>query len=196
MNFFETYAKELFSLALPFFTLLANQFFKAKTRLELALPHQFTFVVQQPLLDSSGNQLSATQTVKTNSFIIRNSGREAATKVEIVFNWKPMCLNIWPVRHFDEYNETDKRYVLIFDSLAPGEVLGIEILGVNSDLPNLITARCAQGNARNISMIPMPIVSGAVKNCAIVFMTLGFGAAVYLAILAAQFLILRTPQGI
>lgn len=195
MTFLETYGKEIVSLLVPVVTWLLNGFFKAKAKLQVALPHQFTFLVQQPRIDAEGHELSPTQTVKTNSFIIRNAGRESATKVELVFNWKPMCLNLWPVRHYEEHIEPDRRYVLIFDSLAPSEVLGVEVLAVNDDLPNLVTVRSAECTAQNISMYPQPVVSNYLRIAATVLMALGLASAVYLAILLVQFLVLRTPLG-
>jgi len=193
MIFIQTYGKEIVSLLVPVVTLILNVIFKAKAKLQVALPHQFTFLVQQPLLDATGNQVASSQTVKTNSFIIRNAGRETANKVELVFNWKPMCLNLWPVRHFDSYVEPDSRYVLIFDSLAPDEILGVEVLAVNQDLPTLLTVRSAQCLAQNINMYPQPVVSNAIKGVAVLLMALGLAATVYLTILLVQFLVLRTP---
>ena len=195
MTFFETYGKEIVSLLAPILTWMLNGVFKAKAKLQVALPHQFTFLVQQPLIDAEGKQVSPTQTVKTNSFIIRNAGREPASKVELVFNWKPMCLNLWPVRHYEEYVEPDNRYVLIFDSLAPNEVLGVEVLSVNYDLPNLVTVRSAECIAQNINMYPQPVISQSVRVIATVLMALGLAAAVYLAIILVQFLVLKTPLG-
>lgn len=195
MSFLETYGKEIVALLVPIITWILNVRFRAKAKLQVALPHQFTFLIQQPLVNAEGQKVSPTQTVKTNSFIIRNAGRDSATKVELVFNWKPMCLNLWPVRHYEEYIETDRRYVLIFDSLAPGEVLGVEVLAVNEDLPNLATVRSAQCTAQNISMYPQPVVSNAVRSTATVLMALGLAAAVYIGIIVVQFLVLRTPLG-
>jgi hypothetical protein len=195
MTFFETYGKEIVSLLVPILTWMLNSVFKAKAKLQVALPHQFTFLVQQPLIDAEGKQVSPTQTVKTSSFIIRNAGREPASKVELVFNWKPMCLNLWPVRHYEDHVEPDNRYVLIFDSLAPNEVLGVEVLSVNYDLPNLVTVRSAECIAQNINMYPQPVVSQSVRVIATVLMALGLATAVYLAIILVQFLVLKTPLG-
>jgi hypothetical protein len=195
MTFVETYGKEIVALLVPILTWILNAFFKAKAKLHVALPHQFTFIVQQPLVDPQGNQVSPTQTVKTNSFIIRNAGREPATKVELVFNWEPMCLNLWPVRHYEQHIEPDRRYVLIFDALAPGEVLGVEVLSVNAELPSLVTVRSAECVAQNIKMYPQPVVSTPVRLAAAILMALGLAAAVYLMILLVQFLVLRTPLG-
>jgi hypothetical protein len=195
MSILETYGKEMVALLVPLVTWLLNSFFKTKAKLQVALPHKFTFLVQEPLIDPEGKEVSPTQTVNTNSFIIRNAGRDSATKVELVFNWKPMCINLWPVRHFEENIEPDRRYVLIFDSLAPNEVLGVEVLSVNRELPNLVTVRCEQCVAQNINMYPQPVVSNAIIFAARVLMAIGLAAAVYIAIYLIQFLVLRTPFG-
>ena len=195
MSFVETYGKELFALLVPFITWGLNRFFKGKARLQIAQPHKFTFLVQQPLIDSLGNQVSPTQTVHTNSFIVRNSGRETSTNVELVFNWKPMCLNVWPPRHFTESQEPDNRYVLVFDSLSPGEVLGCEVLSVNIELPNLVTVRSDQCVAQFINMYPQPVVTHAVRATHTFLKALGLATVVYGAILLIQFLVLKTPYG-
>jgi hypothetical protein len=133
--------------------------------------------------------------VKTHSFIIRNAGRETASKVELVFNWKPMCLNLWPVRHYQEHMEPDQRYVLLFENLAPREVIGVEVLSVNQDLPNMVVARSAECVAQWINMYPQPVVNRFVRVAAAALMALGLAAAVYILLLLLQFLILRTPLG-
>ena len=195
MSFFETYGKEIFSVLVPIVTWGLNSLFKAKAKLQVALPHQFTFLVQEPLINAEGKEISNTQTLKTSSFIIRNAGREPASKIELVFNWKPMCLNLWPVRHYKEHIESDNRYVLLFDSLAPKEVIGVEILSVNYDLPNLMNVRSAECIAQNIDMYPQPVLSQWKRIIASFFVGLGLSTAVYLSIILVQFLVLRTPLG-
>ena len=136
-----------------------------------------------------------TQTVHTNSFIVLNSGLELSTNIELVFNWKPVCLNIWPPRHFKEYQELDNRYILIFDSLSPGEVLRCEVLSVNTELPNLLTVRSDQCVAQFVNMSPQPVVSSAVSIIVTLLLLLGLATAVYSSICLVQFLVLKTPFG-
>jgi hypothetical protein len=50
MTFIETYGKEIVALLVPVVTWVLNVLFKAKARLQVASPHQFTFLVQQPLI--------------------------------------------------------------------------------------------------------------------------------------------------
>jgi hypothetical protein len=191
----ETYGKEIVALLVPIIAWALNNFLRAKAKLQVALPHQFTFLVQQPLINADGHQISPNQTVKTNSFIIRNDGRESATKLELVFNWKPMCLNLWPMRHFEEHIEADGRYVLVFENLAPKEVLGVEVLSVNQDLPSLLNVRSAECVAQNINMYPQPTVSNTLRIFVGFLMFFGLATLVYLSIVLVQFLVLRTPLG-
>ena len=195
MSFLETYGKEIVSLLVPLVTWALNTFFKAKAKLLLASPHNFTFLVEQPLLDAQGNQIAPRQTVHTRSLMVWNGGKEPATKLEWVFNWKPLCINIWPSRHFVEHIEPDNRYVMIFDSLAPNEYMGCELMSINADPPNLITVRSDQCVAQTVSMYPQPVISNSRRRIGTVLRLAGLALVVYLTIVVLQFLVLKTPFG-
>lgn len=195
MEFIQTYGKEIVALLVPVITWALKTHFKSKARLQIAQPHSFTFLVQEPLRNAEGQVVSQTQTVHTRSFMFQNSGREAATKIELVFNWKPMCINLWPSRHITDHVEHDGRYVVMVDNLSPGEVLGCEVLSVNQDLPGLVVARCEQSVGHPINMYPQPVVGRGVRFAAAILLAIGLATSVYLAILLVQFLVLRTPFG-
>ena len=195
MTFLEIYGKEIVALCVPLVTWALNAFFKAKARLLLASPHTFTFLVQQPLLDQQGNQIAPSQTVHTRSLMVWNAGKETATKLEWVFNWKPLCINVWPSRHFEEHTEPDNRYVMIFDSLAPNEYLGCELLSINAELPNLVIVRSDQCVAQTINMYPQPVIPNWRRRTAVALMFAGLALAVYATIVLFQFLVLKTPFG-
>ncbi len=195
MTFVETYGKEIVALCVPLVTWALNTFFKAKARLLFASPHTFTFLVQQPLLNAQGQQISPTQTVHTRSLLVWNAGKETATKIEWVFNWKPLCINVWPPRHFEEHTEPDNRYVMIFDSLAPAEYLGCELFSINADLPNLLTVRSDQCVAQTITMYPQPVIPNWKRRIAVALGFAGLALVVYVIIVLLQFLVLRTPLG-
>ena len=193
MNFVESYGKELIALAVPLIGWALNTYFKARAKLILANPHTFTFLVQQPLLDASGIQVSPTQAVHTRSLMVWNAGKESASKIEWVFNWKPLCINVWPSRHYTEYTETDNRFVMIFDSLAPNEYVGCEILSLNQQLPDLITVRSDQCVAKTINMFPQPFVPDFTRRISTALRLAGVALLIYVAIEILQFLILKTP---
>lgn len=195
MTFLETYGKEVVALLVPLITWVLNTFFRVKARLFLANPHTFTFLVQSPLLDPQGNQIAPRQTVHTRSLMVWNAGKESATRVEWVFNWKPLCLNVWPSRHYQEHVELDNRYIVIFDSLAPNEYVGCELMSINADLPQLVTVRCDQCVANNVNMYPQPVVSNSRRRTRMLLQLAGLALIVYIAILLVQFLVLKTPFG-
>jgi hypothetical protein len=195
MEFIRNYGKELVSLAVPFITLVLSALFRAKARLVQAIPHTFTFLVQEPLKDAEGKVIKPTQTAHTRSNLIGNTGRETAGGVEVVFNWKPQYINVWPPRHYDERIETDKRFTLMFGSLAPNEFINIESLSINNDLPEIVLVRSDQCVAETIAVFPQQILPIWKRNLILVVFFFGLAAIVYLSIVLLQFLILGTPFG-
>lgn len=195
MEIFQKYGKEIVSLCVPLITWALNTFLRGRARLVQGSPHTYHFLVEQPLLDENGKQVSPTQSMKTRSLLISNTGKETATNVELVFNWKPPFLNVWPSRHYEELTAPDKRHVLNFTSMAPGEFIACELFAINAEIPELIIARCDQCVAENIEMLPQQIFPAWQRRLAVLLMMTGMGTAVYLGILLLQFLVLRTPVG-
>jgi len=191
----QTYGKEIFALLVPFVAWVLNTLFRSRAKLIIARPHAFTFLVEQPLIDPNGNVVSPTQTMVTSSYFLANAGRETATGVEVVFNWKPYCINIWPARHYEERVETDRRYSIIFASLSPREHIGIEIFNINNQLPELVIARSDQCVARTTNMLPQPVVSAWKRRVAVFLLFAGLAASIYVVTLLLQFLVLKTPYG-
>lgn len=192
MEFLKTYSKELISLFVPLLTWLINTKLKPRARIGVATLHRFTFLVQQPLFDGEGNQISSTQTAQTQSLIIKNDGKDTATKIEVVLNWETI-VNIWPTRSYEEKKDKDGRYIMIFDSLAPNETIGIELLSINKDLPALIIVRCNECVGLNIPMTYYPIVPIWKVRLFQTFAFFGLVAAFYSLIILTQFLVLKTP---
>ncbi len=48
MSTLQTYGKEIVALLVPFIAWTLSTFLKSKARLNIATPHRFTFLVQQP----------------------------------------------------------------------------------------------------------------------------------------------------
>lgn len=193
MGFLESYGKEIVSLIVPFITWFLNVGIKPKAKLIWSTRHAFTFIVQEPVRDDQGNVLQPNQRVCTASLKVMNTGRETAQKVELVFNWKPQYLNLWPVRSFDEKTDAEGRHMLIFDDLAPKEEIGIEIMSVNKDLPNLLRVRSAQCQASEEELMWFVAIPPWRIFVARAFVIIGFSTCVYWVITLLQFLVLRTP---
>jgi len=111
MDFISTYGKEIVSLLVPFITWFLNVGIRPKAKLIWTSPHSFTFLVQEPLRDAEGNVLHPSQKVATASIKVINTGRDTANKIELIFNWKPQYINLWPVRHYDQITDPDGRHI-------------------------------------------------------------------------------------
>lgn len=195
MSYVQTYGKELVALLVPFIAWFLNRFFQVKAKLNISSPHGFVFLVDKPIIDQAENNEKERLNVSTKSYILVNAGRVTLTNIEVVFNWKPMCINLWPIRSHKENIEDDRRCILLFNSMAPGEMIGLEILEISKKLPELVSARCDQCSARNVIMYPQPAVSNIARFVHAFLVALGLGAGVYLVILLIQFLVLQTPVG-
>ena len=195
MEFISTYGKEIVSLLIPFITWFLNVGIKAKAKLIWASPHSFTFLVQEPIRDSDGKVIQPTQKVCTASIKVINSGRETANKVELVFNWKPHYVNLWPVRHYEQKTDIDNRHIMIFDNLSPKEEIGLEIMSINADLPALLLVRSAECTAQNVPLMWIRYVANWKINFARLLLLVGLSASVYWLIALIQFLVLKTPYG-
>lgn len=193
MELFQTYSKEIVALLVPFITWLLNAPQRDRVKLIHGTRHAFTFIVQQPLLNQQGQVVSPTQNVLTASVMIQNAGKKTAKNVEMVFNWKPMCINMWPSRHIEEKTEPDGRYCITMTSLAPGEFVGFELLAVNANLPNLITARSDEAVATEVLMAPQQVHPAWKRRTGVVLIFAGMAAVSYLILTALQ-LVLWTPS--
>lgn len=180
---------------MPLLTWLLNSRFRPKARLLFANPHAFKFFFPEPLFGADGQILKPSQSMHTRSLIVRNDGKLTATKIEIVFNWKPQLMNLWPVRHYTDNTQADGRYSMHFESLAPGEHVTIEVVAINADVPDIITLRCDQCAATMIETYPQQVLPNWQRRLAVFLMLAGMAGVVYLTILLLQFLIVRTPFG-
>ncbi|MBJ6727510.1 hypothetical protein [Geomesophilobacter sediminis] len=195
MEFIRTYGKEIVSLLVPFITWFLNVGIKARAKLIWASPHSFTFLVQEPIVDTQEHILKQTQTVCTASIRVINTGRETANKVELVFNWKPQYINLWPVRHYEHKNDQDGRHMLIFENLSPKEEIGLEVMSINAELPALLVVRSAECTAQNVPLMWTRYVCLWKINLARLLVLVSLSATVYCLIALIQFLVLKTPYG-
>ncbi|MFK4522162.1 hypothetical protein ABIF90_000143 [Bradyrhizobium japonicum] len=189
LDFFIAHAAKIFSAATPFILWLLNRVFQPQARLYRQVRHRFTYLIQQPLIAPDGKVVSPTQTVNTESVQIFNAGRSAATKLEIVFNWKPENINIWPSRHFEEKLSPDGRYHMFFDALPAKDIVGFELLNINSALPEMVTVRSEQCIATNMVLVPQPMPAKWKIAAILYLMAAGLAVTVYATIWLLQILI-------
>ena len=77
--------------------------------------------------------------------------------MEYTFNWKPPIYNVFRGRAFSTEDTGMNRWVLKLESLAPGEVFGIEILSINQELSFLTAVRSDEPCGGLINMAPQRV---------------------------------------
>lgn len=193
MDFLQENAKEVVSLLVPFIAWLLNASQRGKPRLIRAVRHAHTFHINEPLLNAAGGTIKASQQFQTASVVVHNLGSSKATNVEIVLNFAPMFINFWPLRNKTIKPQDDYRYVVVYETLAPGEFVGIEMCSINTPLPMLLNVRSDEGPASEVQLTQHPAMPNWKRNLFRVFAFMGLGATVYLLLILVQFLVLRTP---
>jgi hypothetical protein len=182
MRFIDIFQKELISLAFALVTAGILYFFRARAKLVWAVAHDFVFLITPPppAPVQSGVQPPAPSpiNVHTASVVLLNSGRAAATDVEITFNWQPEQYNIWPVRPYETHTSPDRRYTLRFSSLAPGEQFQIELIS-SQQLPGLLSVRSKECVGRQRAMRPMLVYSRELNATIFVLLFLGLASIFY-----------------
>lgn len=192
MSFVLQYGKEIFAFFVPVLAFLLNKFFKNNAKICYGGVHQFTYLIPEPLISAEGEQIRPVQTVHTHSYVLKNEGRESGTNVEVTFNFPPMYLNVWPSRHYETKKNEDNRSVMVFDYLAPKEAIRCEIMSINKELPELLSVRCKEGVAKQISLYPQKSINPILSNCLLLLMFLGSISFVYFSIVLLQWLITKT----
>ena len=188
MSFWQTHSKEIVSILVPIIGALATYLLKPRAKLVWSITNSRAMSVQEQQVTADGSIQTVPGIVRTASIFLRNAGREAAENVEVVFNWRPPHINVWPQRDYSTNTNPDGRYILKFPDLASKEPIGLELLAVNSALPDIIQIRSTQqGSAKQIETSPQEIHSKFVLWIVLYLMIAGASATLYLMISIVQF---------
>jgi hypothetical protein len=148
------------------------------------------FNVEEMIPDESGAPQRRLHAVRAASVFVHNGGREVADEIEIVFNWKPQHLNVWPQRQYSQTTNPESRFIMKLESLGPKEFLGIDLLSVDAELPELIQVRSRYGVGRRINMVPQELQPKWKIITALFLFFAGLAATLYVLIAFLQFVLL------
>jgi hypothetical protein len=188
-QFISAHQAELWSLVTVILAALVARIFRLRPKLYYSVDHSTNILVDQPLLDNSGNQLAPQQLVRTASITVQNTGLIPARGVEVAFNWKPQILNLSPARAYKDVKSSFDRYSLIFESFAPGERSTIEIMSINAELPIMTAVRADDCVGKLIPMAPQRVWPQWMLTSVTIVMFLGAATLVYLLIKLVEFLV-------
>jgi hypothetical protein len=81
---------------------------------------------------------------------VQNIGRKPAEKIEIAFSCAPSGITVFPPRSFQQSTESDGRMMLAIPYLAPGELIIIDTIHVNSRTAELRAVHCPENVGRRV----------------------------------------------
>lgn len=177
----EAYQAQIWSVVLVVFGALVTRLMRLKPRLHFSVHHDSSLLVDQPLLDSEGKQISPRQIVRTASMVVGNNGLSPANNVEVSFNWRPMILNVLPPRSYLDVFSPFERYSLKFESVAPDEFITINVMSINAEMPALTSVRCDECPGKEIQMSPQRVWPVWLNYVTLAIFMLGLVTLIYLA---------------
>jgi hypothetical protein len=161
---------------------------RPRAKLVRSVRHASTLVVEEPLRADDGSIVRSNQVIHTASVSVTNLGREPAISVEIVFNWKPQFINVWPSRIYAATDLPDGRWAIELANLAPKETFGMEIISINVGLPGVNTVRSNECEAVELSLQPQQIQPRWRIQLAAWLMLVGLIGSVFYLIKLIQFI--------
>jgi hypothetical protein len=179
LEFVHTYSKETAAILAVILAFILNRYWKPKVRLVQGEIHSYTFLVDEPLVGEDKQVILPKQTVAYTTHQIINLGSDVAKNVEVTFNWKPAHINIWPSRHFDDKESPNNRYTLCLGILGPKDFVGIELLAVNGQTPEIIIAKSDEVSARKIEFSRHPTPPRWMIVSFVILMLFGLATAAY-----------------
>jgi hypothetical protein len=90
--------------------------------------------------------------IHTAHYIIQNMGRLGAKDVEVVFNYPPTEISVWPQRKYTPETTRENRLIVKFDFIAPREFVEIAVLNLDTDLPDLLNVKCLDGVGKPVQI--------------------------------------------
>jgi len=187
MDFIQEHSKEITSLLVPLVGAIIALIFKARAKLIWSVHGSRSILTEEFVQVEVGPPSRRVVNVQTAFLVFQNIGREAATEIEIVFNWRPQIFQLWPIREYGTATNPDGRFIIKISNLAPKEFLGVDLLATRSDLPDLIQCRSLQGSAKKIETTPQPIHPRWKLSAALYLIFMGAVSTIYILISAIQF---------
>jgi hypothetical protein len=157
LSIWQTYSKEIVSVLVPITVAIVGYFLRPRAKMVWSVLHNFVMITTEQWTDENGNAQPRTAKIVTTSVHVENFGRDAATGVEIVLNWRPPHFNTWPQRHYEAGTNPEGRYVLKFGGFAPKEWLRIELLSISADNPEIVAVRFNEGLSSRIETRPQKL---------------------------------------
>lgn len=166
------------AIVLMLITALVGRFATARSKLLWAVSHQHFY--RMPRLDDGGSFPVITQQIW-----FQNAGRLPAEDIEIVFNWKPQHLEIWPPRSYQSGALPDGRFGITVPYLTGAEVMTVSMIDTIREMPVIVSVRSKSGLGNMVAMAPQRVWPGWMTFTAAALMLTGLTTLFYLLLQTA-----------
>ena len=175
------YSKEIASVLVGFFGLIGKLAAKPKTSMAWG-PRASISHILPPFTDADGKVTDQRPHLTVGSFFISNTGKVPLSEIEIVLNYSPQSLNLWPPRPFSIAEIAHGRIAISLPALSPKDELWFEMVSVNNSLPNVLSVRSKETVARPITLDLLPVAPTWQIRIIQILSLFGIVAAVYVTL--------------
>lgn len=151
------YSKEITSLLMGLISVVGKVVSKPRTALMWG-PRTHVSHLLPPFTDADGDVTDPKPILNAASFLIKNTGKVPLTEVEVILNFPPQSLNLWPPRPFSKREIEHDRVAISLTTLSPGEEIWFEMVAVNAPVPAALSVRSKETVARLLTLELMPVV--------------------------------------
>lgn len=165
----------IISIALALVTAFLLWLLRAKVKLTWGSTssnyHQFK-------LREDGEKIS----IWTEKFFVQNSGKKAASNVEIVFSEHLTSFNLWPPRDHSTKLLENGHFVIHVPSIAPRELVIVDMIDIDLRGPKLLSVNCPDALSKPVRFAATRQFGWPVSVLVAYLMIAGLVGTIYLAL--------------
>lgn len=83
--------------------------------------------------------------ITSASHLVQNVGGAPAKDVQVVFNYKPNSISVWPQQAYVGEENPESRWLIRIPSIGPHENVTINSIMIGVDHPNILTVKTPEG---------------------------------------------------
>ncbi|NVO57865.1 hypothetical protein HW561_18870 [Rhodobacteraceae bacterium B1Z28] len=125
---------------------------------------------------------SPPEAIWTEKFYVQNTGRSAASNIEIVFSEPPTSYSLWSPREHSKVILENQTFVLRIPSLAPAELLIVDVVDIHARSVRLLSVNCPDSLAKEVPFLPMRQFGSVFNGFVLYLMFAGLVGTLYLAL--------------
>ncbi len=120
--------------------------------------------------------------MSTQKFFIHNAGRKPASSVEIVLSAEPTSYSLAPNRDHQRNTLPDGQYSIKVPTIAPKELLIVDLLDLDLRAPRLISVNCPEALAKQVNFLSQRQYPKTLTWLVAYLMSAGLIGTIYLAL--------------